>query len=311
MLLTLAMSGKCFCCGLPSFGMIEDRLVCHLCLVTFCKPKTYESESCSLCEGRLQGEESKEHTCSCGYIGSTQPCCPQCQYSNNEGYASGFLPGDSAAWICTKCGLEDIMTSFCPQCAPDIPEDFQPVELRKYGKSPRAEPNLQQILEEDMEIPYDASGEVQASDLWRCSCGYEYNLASLCERCGLEPTSAPSPPQISPPIPIWICQECAYGNPNNPECMQCGCPKAANSPPCSICGALNLMSSQYCRRCNSLRIQSSPPAPTCPACSAPLTGPDEKCSACSSPAETAIPPKGKSGGLKAKLKQLRDRFFYS
>ena len=304
MLLTLGMSGKCFCCGLPSFGMVEDRLACHLCLVTFCKPKTYESESCALCEGRLQGEESKEHACSCGYIGSTQPCCPQCQYSHSDDHVSGFLPGDAATWTCEKCGLEDIMTSFCPQCAPDIPEDFHPAELHKYAKSPRTEPDLPLNLEEDA----GAFRDLQASELWKCSCGYEYNHASLCEKCGLEATSAP---QIPPPIPSWNCQECAYGNPSNPECMQCGCPKAANSPPCSVCGALNLMSSQNCRRCNSTRIQPSPPNPTCPTCRAPLTGPDRKCSACPSPASAAMPLEGRPRGFVAKLKRLRDRFFYS
>lgn len=263
------MLGTCFCCNSPSIGTIQDKPACVLCLVTCCEPDNYQSEKCAHC--KAQKAVSQSSVCSCGYIGTIQPCCPQCQYSRPGDYISAFQPGDEATWICEKCGLVDIMTPFCPQCVQEVPEDFQSSELAKSSKHTLAPP----------EAPEEEILVFDSAELWKCICGYDYNSAAFCLKCGLEAGLAPPDPPLAP-VPVWQCPECAYRNPDCPICQQCSCPQGANSP-CALCKALNLSDSQTCRKCQAPLSLPLPPSPSCPSCNAALPDPSAPCSACSPP----------------------------
>lgn len=272
------MLGKCFCCNLPSIGTVKDQPACSLCIVTFCQPDNYQSEHCARCKS--QEAKVQSSACSCGYIGMTQPCCPQCQFSRPGDYIAAFQPGDEATWKCEKCGLEDIMTPFCPRCVQEFPDGFQSFELAKPGRYTFTPP---QASEDEILIDHSA-------ELWKCICGYEYNNAVFCQKCGLEAGSVPPEPPTAPlkpqttPLPVWQCPECAlHNNPDCPACLQCSCPQGASSP-CTVCKAFNLADSQLCHKCQSPRFPP-PPVPSCPTCNTPLPDPSLPCPACSSPSK--------------------------
>ena len=290
----------CFCCKEPSIGTIDGQFACLLCLTTFTKPENCVEKTCAKCASR----EGKA-TCPCGYAGDIQPCCPWCQYSRLEDYMS-YKPNSTGSWTCEKCGLQEIMTPFCPRCVEDLPEEFKDSEERKSGKTvTRCEPEPVECLEEIVEA---------GAKIWTCvCCGYEYNNDAFCVICGREAGTSPEIDKTTPnppPVPesTWKCQECGLDNfSSRSNCVSCDCPQIVTGPFCIACGAYNSSEFLSCRKCRAFLPQPLKP-PTCQQCGATLVDVNAPCANC---VAAPAPPKKKSKWctLRDKGRRLVGKFF--
>lgn len=261
---TINMFRECFCCGQPSIGFLNSQLACEACISTVIKPENCQTRTCSICVRRQQtGVDRSNTSCACGYVGLIEPCCPVCLYSRKEDYIVVLRPADEVFWTCEKCGLVGNTTQFCLRCAQEMPLNSLPAASEPDDKSIHRE-----IIPVNPGVPIEpAIEEMQAGNLWKCTtCGYEYNLENVCQRCS-QPQASQSPiisliNQLKAYEPTWLCQDCSSPNPSSvPICQRCSCPKDVTGPPCPLCSSLNSPNSRQCRICGNSVISSLLEAP--------------------------------------------------
>ncbi len=107
---------------------------------------------------------SDSWNCSCGAMGITSKCCPECGSKKPE-------PVKADTWTCTACGASGIISKFCPECGtkkPELPTAWDCPACGFKGITSKFCPDC----------------GAKKPETWDCSCGATNIISKFCPECG-------------------------------------------------------------------------------------------------------------------------------
>lgn len=105
--------------------------------------------------------------CSCGAMGITSKCCPECGSKKPE-------PVKADTWTCAACGASGITSKFCPECGAKKPEPPEAWDCPACG--------FKGITSKF--CPDCGAKKPEAPVSWSCSCGATNITSKFCPECG-------------------------------------------------------------------------------------------------------------------------------